>query len=89
LTPLEGSYDKKKFRQKVVLDVEIVNLRYRQFSQNRHFEFSPVDFRYYRTFGKNPKNLVVEFFIGCWMQKTVWKYLALLKNGMGAKGGVT
>jgi hypothetical protein len=42
----------KKFRQKVVLDVEIVNLRYGQFSQNRHFKFSPVYFRYYRTSGK-------------------------------------
>ena len=46
----------KKFRQKFVLGVEIVNLRYGQFSQNRHFKFSPVDFRYYRMSGKKIKN---------------------------------
>jgi hypothetical protein len=33
--------------------------------------------------------MVVEFFFGCWIEKTVWEYLALLKKGMGAKGGVT
>jgi hypothetical protein len=38
---------------------------------------------------KNSKILVFEFFLGCWMQKSVLDYLALLKNGMGAKGGVT
>jgi hypothetical protein len=78
----------KKFRQKVVIDVEIVNLRYGQFPQNRHFKFSPVDFRYYRTSGKNSKILVAQFFLDCWMQKSVWEHLALLKNGMGTKGGV-
>ena len=63
----------KNLAQKVV---EIVNLpgdRYRQFSQNLHFIFSPVDFRYYRTSGK----------------KSVWEYLDLLKNCMGTKGGVS
>jgi hypothetical protein len=46
----------KKFRQKVLLDVEIVDLRYVQFSQKSHFKFSLVDFRYYRTSGKKFKN---------------------------------
>jgi hypothetical protein len=32
---------------------------------------------------KIPKKMVFEFFLGCWMQKSVWEYLALLKNGMG------
>ena len=71
----------KKLRQKVVLDG--------QFSQNRPFKFSPVDFRYNRMSGKKFKNFGVNFFLGCWMQKSVREYLALLQNSMGAKGGVT
>jgi hypothetical protein len=38
---------------------------------------------------KNSKILVSEFFLGCWMQKSVWEYFASLKNGMEAKGWVT
>jgi hypothetical protein len=59
--------------------------------------FLRIDFlKFYRSISgitghpsENQKNLVFEFFLGCWMQKSVWEYLALLKNGMGAKGGVT
>ncbi len=52
----------KKIRQQFVLGVEIVNSRYGQFSQNRHFKFSPVDFRYYRMSGKKFKNFGRSFF---------------------------
>jgi hypothetical protein len=56
----------KKCRQKVVLDGEIVNLRYGQFSQNRLFKILPVNFRYNRTsVGKSKKfNLYLLFFSG-------------------------
>ena len=41
-----------------------------RFTQNRLLNF-------YRTFGKI--KLVIEFFLGCWMQKFVLNYLSLLK----------
>jgi hypothetical protein len=49
------SYDTSKAGRKVVLDAKISNLSYVQFSQNPHFKFLPVDFRYYQTSGKQSK----------------------------------
>lgn len=71
----------KVLSQKFALDAKILTLRYVRISKNRHFKFSPVDFRHYRTSGENKKKLVFEFFLGCrnsfgnilLRQKMIWR----------------
>ena len=76
----------KKFRQKFVLGVEIVNLRYGQFSQNRHFKFSPVDFRYYRMSGKKFKNFGRSFFSWLLDAQIRFELSCFVKKWHGDKG---
>ena len=44
-------------------------------------KFLPVNFQYNQSSGEKSKKLVIDFFIGCWMQKSVSEYLVPFSNG--------
>ena len=71
----------KVLTQKVVTNAVILNLSYVQFFQN--INFNRLNFGI-TGLPVKIKKFVIEFFLDCLMQKSVWKYLALLNYGIGA-----